>query len=297
MNLTFFLDEPNVRAALAVFAQSATDVMLVSSEGTRHWDGELPTRAGDYFYDSPWVLYSSSKKATLVIDLSTFSADHFKNPEQVVNAFQSIAHSVDWSVFSWGGYARYGMLGLVASEAVKIGVEPVFHYKSADSFGNSFKGLLGRRTRTQFAPPLWRAISGEKAAPRIVTFEYYRDAFEGADLSFLVEGTFARNDGEPTVSAYRVNDYPTFSYFVGLANQVSTFDILPCTLSLEACQAATRLAHSLNLSSALDFTPWYLVYNGGEIDTNHALFVASDHAVASHFAVEARDALSFVTYF
>jgi len=52
MSLTFFLDEPNTRAALATFAQGATDVMLVSNEGTRPWGGELPTRVGDYFYNS-----------------------------------------------------------------------------------------------------------------------------------------------------------------------------------------------------------------------------------------------------
>jgi hypothetical protein len=106
------------------------------------------------------------------------------------------------------------MLGLVASVAVEIGEKPVFHYKSADDFAHSFKGLLGRRTRTQFAPPLWRAISGEKTPPRIVTFAYYDEAFEGADLSFSVEGTFAGTDNEGQVSAYRVNDYATFSHFI-----------------------------------------------------------------------------------
>lgn len=118
MNLTFFMDEPNARDALAVFAKSAANVTLMSSEGTRHWDGELPNRVGDCFYNSPWVLYSSSKRATPIPDLSAFSAEHFKNPNQVGDAFQVLADSVDWSIFSWGGYARYGMLGLVAPVAV-----------------------------------------------------------------------------------------------------------------------------------------------------------------------------------
>jgi hypothetical protein len=297
MNMTFFLDEPNARAALRAFAQSATDVMFVCREETRYWDGEFPTRVGDYFYNSPWVLYSSRKKATPILDLFTFSADHFKSPKQVDAALGSLGDSVDWCIFSWGGYAKYGMLGLAAREAVDMNVRPVFQYKSSADFSHSFKGLLGRRTRMEFAPPLWRAINGELTTPLVVTFAYYADAFEGADLSFSVEGTFAVVENEPQVSAYRVHDYATFAHFVGLVNQVYPFDVLPGTLSLDACQAVRRAAHSFDLSKALDFTPWYLVYNGGEIDTNHALFVASDHAAAAHFAREASDALSFVTYF
>ena len=297
MNLTFFLDEPNARAALTAFAQSATNVMLVSHEETRHWDKQLPTRVEDYFYNSPWVLYSSSKKATPRLDLSTFSADHFKSAEQVDAALQGLTNSVDWSIFSWGGYAKYGMLGLVASGVVDVNVKPVFHYKSTADFRHSFKGVLGRRTRMQFAPPLWRAINGERTTPLIVTFAYYEDAFEDANLSFSVEGTFAGVENETPVSAYRVHDYETFAHFVGLANQVYPFEVLPGTLSLDACQAVRRGAHSFDLSTALDFTPWYLVYNGGEIDTYHALFIASDNAGASHFARESSDALSFVTYF
>jgi len=297
MNLTFFLDEPNARAALGRFARRSTDVRLVCLEEACRWEGELPTRVGDYFYNSPWVLYSSSMAATPTLELSTFSADHFKSTEQVDAGLQGLADSVDWSIFSWGGYAKYGMLGVVSAGAVDIDVRPVFHYESTSDFGRSFRGLLGRRTRMPFAPPLWRAINGERTTPLIVTFAHYEDAFEDADVSFSVEGTFGGTDNMGAVSAYRVHDYATFAYFVGLVNQVGTFDILPGTLSLEACQVVTRMVHSYDLSTALDFTPWYFVYGGGEIDTYHALFVASDHAAAAHFAREASHALPFVTYF
>ena len=200
MSLTFFLDEQDARAALASFSQSAPNAMLVSSEGTRRWDGMLPTRVGDYFYESPWVLYSNSKNVAPTLDLSTFSADHFKNPKEI-------------------------------------------------------------------------------------------------DLSFSVEGTFAGDDNEGEVSAYRVHDYATFAYFVGLVNQVYPFDILPGTLSLDACQTARRMARCFDFSSPLHLTPWYLVYDGGEIDTSHALFVAADNSTTLHFAREAGEALSFVMCF
>lgn len=297
MSLTFFLDEQDAHAALASFSQIAPNAMLVSSEGTRRWDGVLPTRVGDYFYESPWVLYSSSKNVTPTLDLSMFSADHFKNPKEIASAIQRLEDSVDWSAFSWGGYAKYGMLGLVAPPDIDLGVKPIFHYRSATDFSCSFKGLLGRRTRTQFAPSLWRAINGERVTPLVVTFRYYEEAFEDVDLSFSVEGTFAGDDNEGEVSAYRVHDYATFAYFVGLVNQVYPFDILPGTLSLEACQTARRMARSFDFSSPLHFTPWYLVYNGGEIDTNHALFVAADHSTTLHFGLETGEALSCVMCF
>lgn len=137
---------------------------------------------------------------------------------------------------------------------VDVNVKPVLHYKSTADFRHSFKGVLGRRTRMQFAPPLWREIIGERTTPLILTFAYYEDAFEDANLSFSVEGTFAGVENETPISAYRVHDYETFAHFVGLANQVYPFEVLPGTLSLDACQVVRRGTHSFDLSTALAST-------------------------------------------
>jgi len=272
----------------------------VSNDGSQRWDGVLPARVGEYFYKSPWVLCAGTRKDAPQVELSAFSADHFKSSQQMVSALQDLEDTANWSLFSWGGYAKYGMIGLLAPTAIDIGVKPIFQYGSAADFGRTFKGSLGRRTDKKLAPALWRALNAEREIPLIVTFAHYEDAFtwDDVELSYSVEGTFAGvDDAEGPASAYRPRDYATFAYFVGLMNQVSFFDILPGSLSIDACQNVRRMAHSFDFSGALKLSPWYLIYNGGEIDTYHVLFVASDHSATLHFAHEASESLSLVTHF
>lgn len=56
--------------------------------------------------------------------------DQSKTPQEVARALTCLAASTDWAIFPWGGYARYGMLGLVMDAAgpTQIAVPPFFQY-------------------------------------------------------------------------------------------------------------------------------------------------------------------------
>ena len=139
-------------------------------------------------------------------------------------------------------------------------------------------------------------LGGEGSPPQIITFEYYEGAFQGAVLNFSVEGGFSNSD-ETRLSIYRMGDFKTFEYFIGLINTVSVFDILPGSLAADKCAEVRRLADGLELQDALQHTPWFLVCNGGEIDTNHVLFVSSSHSLISRSPIDLAEALSFVSFF
>lgn len=297
--LSFFLDQSGVRSNLVEFVQrSSRNALLLTKEGVTPWAGTFPCRVGGEFYGSPWVIYSDMAEGAPVGDLSVFSADRSKSPGEAMAALTRLANSADWAIFPWGGYFRYGMLGLIAGKHVgeQAALDPVFQYASVEKFDQSYRALIARRNRVQLASSLWSALAGESAPPLIVTFEYYESAFADAKLSFSVEGTFTERDGTSRVSVYRVRNYETFEYFVKMSNQVSVFDILPSTLSVDSCAKVRRMADGLELGEALRHTPWFLVYNGGEIDTNHVLFAASEHSITAQFAVKSADALEVISY-
>jgi len=220
-------------------------------------------------------------------------------PPESAAVLTGLANSTDWAIFPWGGYTRYGMLGLIAGRHVgaQITSESIFQYSDAKNFDRNYRALIARRNRSPFAPALWQAVAGESNPPLIVTFEYYEAAFAGARLSFSVEGTFTERDGMSRVSVYRVQDYETFEYFVKMSNQVNVFDILPATLDLDSCAKVRRMADGLDFAGAIQHTPWFLVYNGGELDTNHVLYAASEHATAAQFAAKSAAVLEVVSYF
>lgn len=299
MPLTFFHDQPEARSSLTQFArQSRQEAVLLTDGGASSWNGILPSRVGDDFYGTRWILYSGATELAAP-DLSAFSADQAKSARQAALALADLARSMDWAIFPWGGYAGYGMLGLITRAQVDTHFvsQRIFQYASVESLDQSYHGLIGRRNRSPFARSLWDAIGGQSSPPLIVTFEFYEDAFVGAKLAFSVEGSLPEPSGQPKVSVYRIRDYETFDYFVKMANQVSVFDVLPGALELESCADVRRLVSEFNLAGALQHAPWFLIYNGGEIDTNNVLFAASEHSVAAHFVGKATAALDFVSYF
>jgi hypothetical protein len=298
--ISFYLDESAVREELTQFLRSAGEAIAVSRENRQlRWNRELPSRVGEYYYDYDWLVLPQATNEISGINMSTFSADHFKTPEQVGKTLEALAASSEWAVFPWGGYARYGMLGLVAGQDAmsKIRSQPIFQYSTNVPLDRQYRGVLGRRSRTEFGPSLWKAIGAEYDPPTIITFEYYEDAFEGLKSSFKVEGTFAQREGQSPVSAYRILDFETFRYFAGNANQFGVFDVVPGCVDFQSCVRARQEVASQNFVGALRHTPWYLVYNGGEIDTNHALFVSTNHAATAHFVGESDDILDFVSFF
>ena len=297
--ISFYFDESEVRAELERFAQSDGGTLLFSKQNGSPWTGDLPSRVDDYFYDSEWILLRKTTVGVPGLDVSLFSADRFKTPEQAGNSLGTLAAFSEWAVFPWGGYAKYGMLGVIshADEISRFDSQPIFRYPANLAFDHQYRGVLGRRTRTEFGPSLWNAINGASIPPIVITFEYYEEAFEDVKLSFKVEGTFAQPEGPPRVSAYRMLDFETFKYFAGNANQFGVFDVLPGTLDFDSCAHARLAASGRDVPGTLKHSPWYLVYNGGEIDTNHALFFSLDHRTAVHFVDESRDILEFVSYF
>lgn len=299
MPLAFFLDTHETRSELRRFALGSRQAFLMSGKQSQGWDGELPSRSGDYFYESPWLLFSGKPDINVPAFLEVFSADTAKNLESVWRALECVEKEEEWAIFPWGGYARYGMLGLIASitSLASLSCSPIFHYGQVSHFGLSYKGVISRRGLSPFAPSIWRGIQGEKETPLIVSFEYYEEAFEGAELSFSVQGSFREADDSKTLSIYRMNDYAAFAHFAGMANQVFPFDILPGRLGLAECEKTRHLTSRLDFSGALHVTPWFLSYNAGEIDTNNVLFAASAPSMTAHFVKESADSLSHISYF
>lgn len=299
MPIRFSFDEPRLRSDLTEFLRHhGQGAQIFGRSGLSQWNGILPRRVGDHYYESPWIL-CSSPRSPLSVDLSVFDADKSKTPSQTVTALANLTASTDWAIFPWGGYTRYGMLGIFAREETifEAPLAPrTFLYKNAEDFGNSYHGILARRTRSVFAPPLWKMVGGEATPPQIIAFEYYEDAFQGTALNFSIEGGFNNSDGT-RLSIYRMGDFKTFEYFIGLINTVSVFDVLPGSLTADACAEVRRLADGLELQDALQHTPWFFVCNGGEIDTNHLLFATSDHSLSSKCLIDLADALFFVSFF
>lgn len=139
-------------------------------------------------------------------------------------------------------------------------------------------------------------MNGQAGGPSIITFEYYEGAFDGEGPAYSLVGTFQEDDGT-SVSVYRVQNYFSFEYFVNLANQVSVFDVLPGTLKADSCKQVCRAFASLDVASVVQHTPWFLAYNGGEVDTDNVLFVSSQHAATSHFVVERGNSMDMISYF
>ena len=302
MALNFFFDQAEARALLTDFANlRSSKASLLTRDGFQAWAGSLPERVEDYFYREPWVLCSQPAPNLRDTNLLTFTDGEISSLEAPVSELAKLASQVDWAIFPWGGNARYGMLGRIIhgpapDDDLQLGDSGLFRYASVQDFGEAYHGVIGRRGQTEFAPLLWQAIRGDAAGLLIITFKYYEDAFCDSNVQFSVEGTIADSVvGE--LSVYRITDFAAFKYFVGLINTVDVFGILPGNLSLQACQEVRQLTDRQNLSAALKCTPWFLVFNEGEIDTYPVLFVSSEHQRVLRFVSETGKALKFVSYF
>lgn len=302
MALNFFFDEADVRTLLTNFAKlSSSKASLLTKHGFHPWTGSLPERAEEYFYQEPWILCSQPALDLRDTDLSVFTDDEITSLEQHVSELAKLDSQVDWAVFPWGGNYRYGMLGQITHDPVppnypQIKDTGLFQYPSVQDFRKGYHGVIGRRTESEFAPLLWRAIHGDYADLLIITFKYYEDAFSDSNVEFSVVGTIA-DSVVAELSVYRISDFSAFRYFVGLINTVTVFEMLPGDLSLQACQEVRQLTTSRSLSAALKHTPWFLVCNEGEIDTYPVLFVSSEHQRVLRFVSETRKALKFASYF
>lgn len=300
MALNFFFDTLQFRATLTEFVNSMSNARLLTERGSSPWNGILPLRTGDYFYPEPWVLCPGVDAGPEALDLSVFQDTDTASFRKRLQALQRLANLEEWVIFPWGGNANYGMLGQIVRDGVKnrrSGENGLFQYDGIDDFSNTYHGVIGRRTRSDFAQPLWQAIHENEIDILVVTFEYYADAFADSKAAFSVEGTISNGGDGPNLSVYRVKDLASFRYFVGLINAVQVFQLLPGDLSLDSCQTVRRLINHGNLSGALEHTRWFVVCNEGEIDTYPVLFAASSHERVARFVTENRDSLNFATFF
>ena len=302
MSLNFFFDQPDIRASLAEFvSQRSANARMLTGRGLDSWNGRLPDRVGDYFYKEPWILCSEPVDNLRDIDLSVFADTGIISLEQAASELVKLVHLVDWAIFPWGGNAGYGMLRQLTRDSAST-LDPqlrdprFFEYPTVQDFRESYHGVIGRRTRSEFAPALWHSIRADTTDLFVITFEYYADAFCHSNVEFSVEGTITDTVAS-NLSVYRIRDFAAFKYFVGLINTVEVFEILPSNLSLDSCQEIRRLTSSQNLAGALEHTPWFLVCNEGEIDTYPVLFVSSEHRRLLRFVNGTGDSLEFASYF
>jgi len=300
VSLNFFFDQLIVRESLVEFASERQETArMLTERGLDSWSGALPDRVGDYFYQEPWILCSEPADDLRDIDLSVFTDKEISSLKQPSSELAKLARLVDWAIFPWGGNAGYGMLGQVTRNTfpgLQLRDKRLFGYPSAHNFSETYHGVIGRRTGSEFAPALWKAIQGVASEFLVITFEYYEDAFCDSNVEFSVVGTIT-DAVASKLSVYRIRDFAAFKYFVGLINTVEVFELLPGNLSLLSCQEVRRLTRGKDLSASLAYTPWFLVCNEGEIDTYPVLFVSSEHQQVLQFIGETGDTLKFASYF
>ena len=298
--LSFFFDVPKTRILLTQFANEQESTPTIrNKQGEERWGGALPQRAGEYFYGEPWIIYAAGIDSFPLINLSAFDASTFKKASTVAAVLAELSSLSGWAIFPWGGYAKYGMLALISDSALpkELSACSVFTYSTPNRFEQQYRGLIARRTHGQLAGVLWDAFNGEASPVRIISFEYYEGALSEPGISTVVESSLIDSDGVTRLSVYRVSDLSSFVQFIGIANQVSTLDILPGDLSLDDCLRARTKALDFNFSGALQHAPWLMLYNGGEIDTNHLLFTSSEHQVSARFVEKTAGPLEIASFF
>lgn len=301
MPLNFVFDRPQYRKQLTHLAkQGSLSPYLLNGQGCLSWNGALPERAGDYFYREPWVLCSEPVADWQNIKVSVFGDNEKQSVGEALSVLANLAKSVQWAIFPWGGNAAYGMLGHMVRGAApncEASDSGLFQYKDLETFAEEYHGLIGRRKQAELARVLWQALHDDGTDLLVITFEYYEDAFVNCTPTFSVEGTISDAEGSPDLSVYRIRDFKSFEYFVGMINAVKVFQLMPGNLSLDSCQEIHNLSNYQDFSAILKGTPWFLVCNEGEIDTYPLLFVSSIHEHTKRFESETRHALRLASFF